>query len=133
MVLVPVVMKCISISGVRWIWVASEEDLLLFRPWDKVLLMRTSNRAIRRTIAASEIKRRGLTAVDKALKHGPVHVLKENEPAYVIMAEEQYRELSERYQRSYVSRVRRSLKDLKEGRVRRVTAQTLIDELGLEA
>lgn len=95
--------------------------------------MRTSNRAIRRTIAASEIKRRGLAAVDKALKHGPVHVLKENEPAYVIMAEEQYRELSERYQRSYVSRVRRSLKDLKEGRVRRVTAQTLIDELGLEA
>lgn len=51
---------------------------------------------------------------------------------YVIMAEEQYRELSEQYRKSYVSRIRRSLKDLKEGRVRRVTAQTLIDELGLE-
>ena len=70
--------------------------------------------------------------VDKALKRGPVHVLKGNEPAYVIMAEEQYRELSEQYRKSYVSRIRRSLKDLKEGRVRRVTAQTLIDELGLE-
>ncbi len=95
--------------------------------------MRTSNGAVRRTVAASEIKRRGLAAIDKALKRGPVHVLKENEPAYVIMAEEQYRELSEQYQRSYVSRIRRSLKDVKEGRVRRVTAQTLIDEFGLEA
>ena len=70
--------------------------------------------------------------VDKALKRGPVHVLKGNEPAYVILAEEQYRELSAQYRKSYVSRIRRSLKDLKEGRVRRVTAQTLIDELGLE-
>jgi PHD/YefM family antitoxin component YafN of YafNO toxin-antitoxin module len=70
--------------------------------------------------------------VDKALKRGPVHVLKDNEPMYVIMAEDQYRELSEQYRKSYVSRVRRSLKDLKEGRMRRVTAQSLIDELGLE-
>ena len=94
--------------------------------------MRISNNVAPRTIPATEIRRRGLSVVDKALKRGPVHVLKGNEPAYVIMAEEQYRELSERYRRSYVSRIRRSLKDLKEGRVRRVTAQTLIDELGLE-
>jgi hypothetical protein len=32
-----------------------------------------------------------------------------------------------------VSRIRRSLKDLKQGRVRPLTAQTLIDELHLEA
>jgi hypothetical protein len=62
-----------------------------------------------------------------------VHVLKNNEPAYVIMAAEQYRELSEQYRKSYVARIRRSLEDLKEGRARRVTAQTLIDELGLKA
>ena len=95
--------------------------------------MRISNNAERRTIPATEIRRRGLSVVDKALKRGPVHVLKGDEPVYVIMAEEQYRELSEQYRKSYVSRIRRSLKDLKEGRVRRVTAQTLIDELGLEA
>lgn len=94
--------------------------------------MRPPNSAIRRTIPATEIRRRGFSAVDKALKRGPVHVLKGNEPMYVIMAEEQYRELSEQYRKSYVSRIRRSLKDLKEGRVRRVTAQTLIDELDLE-
>lgn len=94
--------------------------------------MRISNNVARRTIPATEIRRRGLSVVDKALKRGPVHVLKGNEPAYVILAEEQYRELSAQYRKSYVSRIRRSLKDLKEGRVRRVTAQTLIDELGLE-
>ena len=95
--------------------------------------MRTMNAAARRTIRAAEIRRRGISAVDKALKHGPVHVLRDNEPAYVIMAEDQFRELSERYRKSYVSRIRRSLKDVKAGRVRRVTAQTLIDELGLDA
>lgn len=95
--------------------------------------MRTMNAAAQRTIRAAEIRRRGISAVDKALKHGPVHVLRDNEPAYVIMAEDQFRELSERYRKSYVSRIRRSLKDVKAGRVRRVTAHTLIDELGLDA
>lgn len=91
------------------------------------------NAAAQRTIRAAEIRRRGISAVDKALKRGPVHVLRDNEPAYVIMAEDQFRELSERYRKSYVSRIRRSLKDVKAGRVRRVTAHTLIDELGLDA
>ena len=95
--------------------------------------MRTTNAVARRTIPAAEIRRRGISAVDKALKRGPVHVLKDNEPAYVIMAEDQFRELSNRYRKSYVSRIRRSLKDVKAGRVRHVTAQTLIDELGLNA
>mgnify|MGYP001597386448 len=49
------------------------------------------------------------------------------------MAEEQNRRLSKRYRKSYVSRIRRSLKDLKQGRVRHLTAQTLIDELHLKA
>jgi PHD/YefM family antitoxin component YafN of YafNO toxin-antitoxin module len=95
--------------------------------------MRTTTNTVRKTIPATEIRRRGLAVIDKALKHGPVHVLKDNEPTYVIMAEEQYRELAERYRKSYVSRIRRSLKDLKQGRARHLTAQTLIDELRLEA
>ena len=94
--------------------------------------MRTTTAAVRRTIPASEIRRRGMSAVDKALKRGPVHVLRDNEPAYVIMAEDQFRELSDRYRKSYISRIRRSLKDVKTGRVRRVTAQRLIGELGLD-
>ena len=93
--------------------------------------MRLSN-AARKTIPATEIRRRGLSVLDNALKRGPVHVLKDNEPVYVIMAEAQYRELSEQYRRSYVNRVRQSLKDLKEGRTQKTTAQSLIDELGSE-
>lgn len=93
--------------------------------------MRTSNVA-RMTIPAAEIRRRGISAIDKALKRGPVHILRDNAPAYVIMAEDHFRELSDRYRKSYISRLRRSLKDVKGGRVRRVTAQTLIDELGLD-
>ena len=95
--------------------------------------MRITRAAARRTIPATEIRRRGFSAVDKALKRGPLHVLKDNEPVYVIMAEDQFRELSDRYRKSYISRIRRSLKDVKAERVRRVTAQTLIDELGLNA
>lgn len=93
--------------------------------------MRSSN-AVRKTFPATEIRRRGLSVIDNALKRGPVHVLKDNKPTYVIMAEEQYRELSEQYQRSYVNRVRQSLKDLNEGHTRKTTAQSLIDELGSE-
>jgi PHD/YefM family antitoxin component YafN of YafNO toxin-antitoxin module len=52
---------------------------------------------VRKTIPATEIKRRGLSVIDKALKNGPVHVLKNNESAYVIMAEDQYLELAKRY------------------------------------
>ncbi len=49
------------------------------------------------------------------------------------MASKQYRKMQERYRKSYVSRIRRSLKALKQGHVRHVTAQTLIDELDLKA
>ncbi len=94
--------------------------------------MRSSN-AVRKTFPATEIKRRGFSVIDNALKRGPVHVLKDNEPTYVIMAEAQYQELAERYRKSYVTRIRRSLQDLKEGRIRRISAKTLIDELQLES
>lgn len=95
--------------------------------------MRTINDTVGKTIPATEIKRRGLSVIDNALRKGPVHVLKNNEPAYVIMAEDQYQELAKQYRKAYLSRIRRSLKDLKQGRVRPHTAQTLIDELHLEA
>ena len=86
-----------------------------------------------RTIPAREIKRRGISAVDAALERGPVHVIKNDRPAYVILNEDQYEELVDAYQEAYVARVKEALEDVKAGRVRRVTAQQLIDELGLEA
>ncbi|MFA9462532.1 type II toxin-antitoxin system Phd/YefM family antitoxin [Thiohalorhabdus methylotrophus] len=45
------------------------------------------------TIPAQEIKRRGISAVDEALRAGPVHVVSRNRPRYVILSEEQYQEL----------------------------------------
>ncbi|MEK7261519.1 MAG: prevent-host-death protein, partial [Pseudomonadota bacterium] len=43
-----------------------------------------------KTIPAQEIKRRGLSALDKDLKEGPVHVIKNNRPQYVVLSEERY-------------------------------------------
>lgn len=47
------------------------------------------------TIPAQEIKRRGISAVDQALKKGPVHVIKNNQPMYVILTEEEYKRLAD--------------------------------------
>jgi len=85
-----------------------------------------------RTIAAREIKRRGIGVVEEALKEGPVHIIKNDRPRFVVLDEEDYRELLEAQEQAYVARVKASLEDVKSGRVRRVTAKKLIDELGLE-
>jgi len=85
-----------------------------------------------RTIAAREIKRRGIAAVEEALKEGPVHIIKNDRPRFVVLDEEDYRELIEAQEQAYVARVKASLEDVKSGRVRRVTAKKLIDEIGLE-
>ena len=45
------------------------------------------------SIPAQEIKRLGISAVDKALRLGPVHVVKNNRPRYVVLTEEGYQEL----------------------------------------
>ncbi len=84
------------------------------------------------TIAAQDIKRRGISAVEDALKKGPVHVIKNNQPQYVVLSEKRYRELIEAEDEAYIARVRASLEDVKAGRVKRGTAEELIRELGLE-
>lgn len=84
------------------------------------------------TIAAQDIKRRGISAVEDALKKGPVHVIKNNQPQYVVLSEKRYRELIEAEDEAYIARVRASLEDVKAGRVKRGTAEDLIRELGLE-
>jgi len=85
-----------------------------------------------KTIAAREIKRRGIGVVEDALKEGPVHIIKNDQPTFVVLGEEHYRELVEAQEQAYVARVKASLQDVKAKRVRRVTAKKLIEELGLE-
>jgi len=83
-------------------------------------------------IAAQDIKRKGISAVDEALKEGPVHVIKNNQPKYVVLSEERYRDLIEAENEAYGARVRASREDVKVGRIKRGTAKDLIKELGLE-
>jgi len=83
-------------------------------------------------IAAQDIKRKGISAVDEALKEGPVHIIKNNQPQYVVISETRYRELIEAEDEAYIARLRMSLEDVKAGRVKRGTAEDLIRELELE-
>ncbi|MEI6632707.1 MAG: prevent-host-death protein [Chlamydiota bacterium] len=77
-------------------------------------------------LAAQEIKRRGIAAVDGLIGKGPVRIVKNNRPRYVVMSEEEYEtlmaDLSE-------ARLAASEADLKAGRVRRGSAARLIAEL----
>jgi PHD/YefM family antitoxin component YafN of YafNO toxin-antitoxin module len=41
-------------------------------------------------LSANELKRYGVTAIERQLKHGPVHVLKHNQPLFVVLSEDDY-------------------------------------------
>jgi len=83
------------------------------------------------TIPAREIKRRGISAVDEALEQGPVHVIRNDDPMYVILREEQYQELLAAQEEAYRARIREALEDVQAGRVKRSSAQAIIAEFGL--
>ncbi len=84
------------------------------------------------TIPAQEIKRRGIGAVDELLAHGPVHVIRNNRPQYVVLSEARYRDFVEAEDAAYEARVRASLEDLRAGRVVRGTADDLLKILGID-
>ena len=48
------------------------------------------------SIPAQDIKRRGISALDELLKQGPVHVIKNNRPSYVVLSEEDYARILQR-------------------------------------
>jgi PHD/YefM family antitoxin component YafN of YafNO toxin-antitoxin module len=81
-------------------------------------------------IAAQEIKRRGMAAVDSLLGQGPVRIVKNNRPRYVVMSETEFdtmmSDLAE-------ARLAASEADLKAGRVRKGTAANLMAELRKES
>jgi|ERR1039457_1109910 PHD/YefM family antitoxin component YafN of YafNO toxin-antitoxin module len=89
-------------------------------------LIKYLKESIMNTIPAQEIKRRGITAVDKLIAAGDVHVIRNNRPEYVVLTEERYRELVAEVEEAYVARVKASLEDVKAGRVRRFAS---VDEL----
>jgi prevent-host-death family protein len=46
------------------------------------------------TLTVAELKRRGLAAIEEGLKRGPVHIVKRNKPAAVVLSEEEYARLT---------------------------------------
>jgi PHD/YefM family antitoxin component YafN of YafNO toxin-antitoxin module len=42
------------------------------------------------TLTAAELKRRGIAAIEERLRRGPVHLVKRNRAAAVVLTEQQY-------------------------------------------
>ncbi|MFA5632210.1 MAG: type II toxin-antitoxin system prevent-host-death family antitoxin [Porticoccaceae bacterium] len=45
-------------------------------------------------LTVAEIKRRGMAAIEEGLRRGPVHIVKRNKPAAVVLTEEDYQRLT---------------------------------------
>jgi len=71
------------------------------------------------TIPAQEIKRRGIAAVDDLIAKGDLHVVRNNQPQYVVLSQARYQDLIVAEQEACLARVRTSLKDVKAGRLQR--------------
>lgn len=76
--------------------------------------------------SAPEIKRRGFGIIDGPLSEGPVCLIRNNRPTYVVMTLEAYREMEEA---ATLSRVEASERDVRDGRVTRGSAADLMAAL----
>ena len=81
------------------------------------------------TMPVQDIKRRGMSAVDEALATGPVHLLRSNRAAYVVMSEKDYQALVNDLTEA---RLAASEVDVKAGRLRRGSATELMKALAVE-
>ena len=73
-----------------------------------------------------EIKRRGMSAMNEHLASGPVWVISNNVPKYVVMFGESYRQLEDELS---ALRVQLSEADVRAGRATRGSADDLMAEL----
>ena len=46
------------------------------------------------TLTSAELKRRGMAAIEEGLRRGPVHIVKRNKPAAVVISEDEYQRLA---------------------------------------
>ena len=46
------------------------------------------------TLTVAELKRRGMAAIEDGLRRGPVHIVKRNQPAAVVLSEDDYQRLA---------------------------------------
>jgi hypothetical protein len=47
------------------------------------------------TVSVAEIKRRGMSAISESLRRGPVHIIKRNKMAAVVLSEDDYLRLTQ--------------------------------------
>ena len=47
------------------------------------------------TLTVAEPKRRGMAAIEDGLRRGPVHIVKRNRPAAVVLSEDDYQRLAQ--------------------------------------
>ncbi len=45
-------------------------------------------------LTVATLKRRGMAAIEEGLQRGPVHIVKRNKPAAVVLSEEEYQRLT---------------------------------------
>jgi len=81
------------------------------------------------TIPALEIKRRGISVVDDQIESGPVHVIKNNRPQYVVMSEDRYQSMMEEMNEAWELRIKASLEEVVAGQTRQGSADALIREI----
>ena len=79
------------------------------------------------TAPVSEIKRRGVAAFDAALSDGPVCLVRNNRPAYVLLSFSDYRRMEDD---ATFNRIRSSESDIAAGRVKKGSSDALMAELG---
>jgi len=81
------------------------------------------------TIPAFEIKRRGISIVDDQIESGPVHVIKNNRPQYVVMSEDRYQAMIDNLNEARELRIKASLEEAVAGQTRQGSAEALIREI----
>ena len=78
------------------------------------------------TIPAQEVKRRGISAVSDQLQNGPVWIISNNQPKYVVMDSEMFQAMEDELS---ALRVALSEADIRAGRYTRGSADQLMAEL----
>lgn len=85
------------------------------------------------SLPAQEIKRRGIAALDDVIAKGDVHIIRNNQPQYVVLSEARYQELVAEANEAYMARVKTALEDVKAGRVTTfATADDLLKALDVD-
>ncbi|CAN5292067.1 hypothetical protein BH10PSE19_BH10PSE19_10060 [soil metagenome] len=75
------------------------------------------------TVAAQEIKRQGISCLDDILKEGPVHIIKNNQPQYVVLTQEHYQAFLIPDTEAYSTRLRQLLEEVQAAKICKSSAQ----------